>query len=143
MGTPLPVRFRMWVLLALAALASPLAGAARDDTNLVFEQDLESFGHRFHLAEAGGVIYNFTDLVFLSDQMLLVAVKEIAAADFSRKDPPILAPPQGPMISGPAPTSVTTLYWFDLERRKLVLWARLPDRRMEGAIAPARNHLRP
>ncbi len=139
MAYPLHVRIlRFCLLLVLASLALVIPSVAQR-TKPIFEQDLQSYGYKFQYARDDRM-QSFTDLAFLSDDLVLVSVKELYLDELH---PKIL--PSGtimydnPMGARTPPTSLSTLLLFSLDQKKLVRSAKLPIRKMDGAVQATQN----
>lgn len=124
------------VAVMLVTFAVP--GTAQKKTQPVFRQDLESFGYKFKRSHDWDV--KFTNVIFLSEDLLLVSVKEITPEELHYKNPtPGVAVYDNP-FSGPAsPTSLSKLFLFSVGEGKLLRSADLPIRKARGAIQPGPN----
>lgn len=126
-------------LVWLAVVVStPLSGLAQK-AQPVFEADLASYGYRFQYTK-NDHFQNFTDVAFLSDDLVLVSVKELSLDELH----PQLLPSgtvmyENPMGASTAPTSLSTLLLFSLAQKKLVGSQKLPVRKTNGAVQAVAN----
>jgi hypothetical protein len=140
MAAPLHVSVFRRCLLPLISLALVIPSVAQTNGKPIFEQDLQSYGYKFQHGK-GDPIQNFTDLAFLSDDLVLVSVKELSLDELH---PKVL--PSGtlmydnPMGARTSPTSLSTLLLFSLGRKKLARSAKLPVRKTLGAVQATRNN---
>jgi hypothetical protein len=127
------------VLLALALIALALdSSRAEEDSRLLFRQDLSTFGYSFHRAKDDGIVYSFTDLAFLSDDLLLLSVRE---AQMQGALPKVhrggTLKYDNQMQAQTSADSASTLLLFNVEQKKLVRAEKLPVRKLQGSVQAA------
>lgn len=127
-------KIRGFIGLMLALTGLVVSGAGQENARLLFEQDLQSHGYKFLQEKNDPINYRFTELVFLSEDALLVAVKEISTADLGAKSPP---PPVWDRSGSMPPTPMLTLFVFSVDLNRPMRRVRIPDRRMEHSVWPA------
>jgi len=127
------------VLLALALIAlAQGSSSAEDDSRLLFRQDLSTFGYSFHRAKNGGNVYSFTDLAFLSDDLLLLSVREAQMQESLPKVRRGGALKYDNQMRAEASTdSLSTLLLFNVEQKKLVRAEKFPVRKLPSSVQAA------
>jgi hypothetical protein len=129
----LPVLIPPLLVWAFLAGAAPCLAQAKNQ--VIFRQDLGTFGFKYQYGRNDQVSSIFTDLAFLSEDLLLVSVKVRTADDVK-----VTILPSGVrMYDNPAggnvpPTSLSTLLLFSVEQKKLVRSARLPVRKADETV---------
>jgi hypothetical protein len=120
------------VLLALALIALVQgSSSAEDDSRILFRQDLSTFGYSFHRAR-NDYIYNLTDLAFLSDDLLLLSVREAQTQEWPAKIRRGGALKYDNQMQAQASAdSLSTLLLFNVEREEAC-----EGRKVPGAKAP-------
>lgn len=127
------------VLLAVALIAlAQASSSAEDHSRLAFRQDLSSYGYKFHYAKNDGIYYSFTDLAFLSDDLLLLSVREAHMQESLRK----ILQRGSPMYVNPKLTqtsddSLSSLLLFSVEQKKLVRRENFPGHKIERTVRAA------
>jgi len=127
------------VLLTLALIALVRSSSsAKDDSRLLFRQDLSTYGYSFHYAKSDNLVHSFTDLAFLSDDLLLLSVREVHLQELH---PKIL---QGgtlqydnPMRAQTPADLLSTLRLFNVEQKRLVRTEKLPVRKLKDSVQAA------
>ena len=123
--------------VAVLVLAQSFAGA-QDRNQLIFRQDLGGLGYKFHYNENDGVIRSFTDLAFLSEDLLLLSVREVRREELHHN-----VPPGRPVVHDDragvrtSSDSVSTLLLFSVEKKKLVRSAEFPILKLGGSVQAA------
>jgi hypothetical protein len=119
----------------VCALMLVLPVAAQKRPKPIFEQDLRQLGYEYQWDnwKRTGVHYQFTDLAFLSDNLLLLSVREVSDAELNQR-PAI----EEALARGEMPGSqLSRLILFNIEEKRVVRSARLPVRKMDNAIQAA------
>jgi hypothetical protein len=127
--------FLRWIKLLLVTLATVRAASAQSGHELLFRQDLQSLGYSFKYGNDR--VINFSDLAFLSEDMLLVSVRERTSEELHYR----VLPSGGAMYDNPSgastpPTQLSTLQIFDVRQRQLIRSAQLPVQKRDGAVWP-------
>jgi hypothetical protein len=107
--------FRCWLLLTLE-LTCVAFSHAQKKSEVTFKQDLQSLGYKFRSEKNDKVEWVSTDLVFLSEDLLLVSIKEV-----------------------PGETPLSNLLLFSVSQKKLLRSTSLPIRKMDGSVVAGPN----
>jgi hypothetical protein len=107
--------FRFWLLLTLE-LTCVAFSHAQKKSEVTFKQDLQSLGYILRSEKDDKVWWVSTDLVFLSEDLLLVSVKEF-----------------------PGETPLSNLLLFSVNQKKLLRSTSLPISKMDGSAVAGPN----
>jgi hypothetical protein len=103
------------VLLTVFALIVNGYGKSANKSEPILKENMELFGYKF--LTGPNVVSIYTDLAFLSNDLLLISVRE-----------------------APGNTPLSTLLLFNVKEQKLAKSIELPVRKVNGAVIPIQNH---
>jgi hypothetical protein len=119
-GTPKPI-LRCFMTLITFVMATASFGQSRDPKPL-FREDIRPYG--LAVVAAGRHVANYTDVTFLSDDLVLVAVN---MREFARVSPLFADKPPSKLLL------------FDLSQKRLVRSIELPVEKDSGSIRATQN----
>lgn len=110
-------------------------GTAQDRKEPLFRQDLQFLGYKFKYGNEQ--LVNSTDLAFLSEDLLLVSVRELTREELHYKVLPSgVALYDNPSGASTSPNSLSTVSLFSVANKKMTRSARFPIRKIDHAVWP-------
>jgi len=128
-------RSSRWFLLFVVLFITVGWAGAQDRNKPLFKQDLQSLGYKFKYGNEQ--LVNSTDLAFLSEDLLLVSVRELTREELHYTVLPSgVAMYDNPSGASTSPTSLSTLFLFNVTDTKAMRSAKLPVRKIDRSIWP-------
>lgn len=112
-------------------------GTTQDRKEPLFRQDLQALGYKFKYGNEQ--LVNSTDLAFLSEDLLLVSIRELTREELHYTVLPSgVAMYDNPSGASTSPMSLSTLFLFNVADKKAMRSAKLPVRKVDRAIWPGK-----